>query len=792
MSTDALIYFSAHRRRIIEQIVEIIEDVKDINTELDTANEVQMSAFDAWIDLVTSDTIRLAVVGEYSNGKSSLLNALLETKILPTAIESTTAINTRIEGLHPDKGACIRLIYNQGEDQFLDFEEQTIERFGSEKIDTNLSSEDRKKRKKDIHSNKLDLIEIVVHSPHELFQNKVVLYDTPGIGSTSDLHDQITAKAIHKAHVALWLQKASQLGGTATEWNFFLERISKNFSNFITVVNKWDQVLEPPKDESLGSYEANNEAKLRIVRDKFEEIAGSAFSKDEIDVLLDDDHFITTSATWHQSDDPIQKKWSHIDELREMIVELCKAEEGEGIRTPLLNVIRRIEENLASIEEQRDNLSNDDSQQQLELKIERLKIEIKDFEQELQVKVIEAREQHTRNAEIHKNDIQHNIIDNIVQLRNIIESELTEEYVKEAVEQKQTSIGLPDSLQRRFEKTLKETSRKWNHEKSSIQQTLTQLRDGFQTDIKDMITDIQHQLGTADMSDVDFGFTPLGLNFEQIEQKQQDLEMLKKSMQDREDRVAELENKLEVKQNEQEDLQEDLDEAKRELNYLNNKIDSTPRPQPRVYQEHVPGKSGWRGRKPSTKTRYDDSAGIKWDGKVKKWEQKSKEEKEKYERLKAEGRLSKVELKRLDSERRKAQRVLDKGIAEKQRLQSVIEAQVAREIKRIYKRLHSQTIEMLDDKIHLLKEFVETSITAAFQSHLETMNAQVHEHFLNKTKEKRDDLQKVLGIREEGEEKVASYLLDLERLEGALKEAEEKANTLKDIEIPALFEKENG
>ena len=90
-------------------------------------------------------------------------------------------------------------------------------------------------------------------------------------------------------------------------------------------------------------------------REKFEDIAGSAFSKAEIDVLLNRDHFITTSAIWHQSEDTIKRKWSRIDELREMIVELCKAEEGEGIRTPLLGVIRRIEENLASIEEQRHN-----------------------------------------------------------------------------------------------------------------------------------------------------------------------------------------------------------------------------------------------------------------------------------------------------------------------------------------------------------------------------------------------------------------------------------------------------
>lgn len=790
MSTDALIHFSSHRRRIIEQIVEIIEDTKDINIELGTGNEVQMSVFDAWIDLVTSDTIRLAVVGEYSNGKSSLLNALLETKILPTALESCTAINTRIEGLHPSIGSCVRLCYNNGKEEFLEFNAKSIETYGSEKVERDLSPEQRKKRKSDIHNHKLELIEIVVHSPHELFQNKVVLYDTPGIGSTNTLHDDITAKAIHKAHVALWLQKASQLGGTATEWDFFLNRISKNFSNFITVVNWWDLVLESPKDESLGSYEANHESKLAIVRDKFEEIAGSAFSKAEIDVLLNQDHFITTSATWYQSDDPIKRKWSHIDELREMIVELCKKEEGKGILTPLQGVIRRIEENLDSISEQRHTLGNDESLRQLKNQIERLQIEIKDFEHELQTKVIESREQHTRNAEMHKNSIQHNIIDNIIQLRNIIESELTEEYVREAVEQKQKSINLPEKLQRRFDHTLLTTNQLWTTEKNNIQQTLEQLRDGFQSDIKQMVTEIQQHLGSSDISDIDFGFTPLNLNFEQIERNQQDLDIIKKDMQDREDRIIQLENHLEIKQMEQEERLEELAEKKREQDYLRQKIDSTPRPQPYIYTTTDPGTSGWGGTKPSTRTVRDDSPVVEYEIKVKKWEQEAQKQREEYERLKAEGILSKAELKSLDTERQKAHRMFEKGKSELQRLETIITSQVSREITRVYKRLYSQTIEMLDEKINLLKEFVNISISAAFQAHLDAMNTQVQEQFLNKTKEKRAALQKVQDIYDEGEDKVASYLLDLQRLEKALMKTQSKALEIRDIEIPALFEKE--
>ena len=77
------------------------------------------------------------------------------------------------------------------------------------------------------------------------------------------------------------------------------------------------------------------------------------------------------------------------------------------------------------------------------------------------------------------------------------------------------------------------------------------------------------------------------------------------------------------------------------------------------------------------------------------------------------------------------------------------------------------------------------------------MNAQVHADFLNKTKEKRDDLQKVQDIREAGAEHVADYLLNLDRLEEALNAYATKAKDLRDIDVTLrkgkqITEKENG
>jgi len=791
MSTDILSHFSKHRSQIIEDIVTIIKEVEQLNIEMGTANEDQLKDFASWIDLVTSDNIRLAVVGEYSNGKSSLLNALLETEILPTALESTTAINTRMEGLHPEHGSCIALVYNNGETKFLPFEVSSIKQFGSELIDEGLSAEERQQRKEDVNEYKYELVEIVVHSPHPLFQNKVVLYDTPGIGSTSKLHDNITARAIHKAHVALWLQKANQLGGTSTEWKFFADKISKNFSNFITVVNKWDHVLAPPKRECKGSYEANHQAKLAIVQEKFQEQAGSLFSSSDLQRLLDEDHFTTTSAIWYEDEDPIKRKWSNIDRLREMIVALCKEEEGKGMVTPLVSVMTRIEENLQSVSEQRDNILSDDSQEKREMEIQKFTLELKDFEQELQHKVFEAKEEHTRNSALHKSQIKQKVLDVLVQLRNTLELELTEEYIRRCIERKQEDIGLPPELQRRMDKDIRTTEKAWDQEKKAIQQTLGQLREGFEADIQDMVQDVKTYLAETNLETMSFEMPTLTIDFSELENSQQELEMLQQSIHEREELIADLQAKKDTIVDEHEEYLAEVEERKRETTYLRDKIDSTPRPEAHVYTEPVPGKSGWGGRPPSTRTRRDDSNVREYEQKVAEWKRQKELAEEAYKQAQVEGKLTKQQMRALDRQRDNAVTKFKRIQRELERKQELFQRSHEQAIKDTFRRLHNQSIGTLTSRIEALEQFVEEAIDLAFETHLDRMTEEVHKRFLNKSKEKKQALEQVQQILQEGQQQVELYLKKLDNLERNLQAQLQMATQLKEIEIPSLFAKED-
>jgi predicted GTPase len=60
-----------------------------------------------------SDRVQLAVLGEFSRGKSELLNALLGIELLWVANDATTAVNTFLHALSPGRDERFILIHYQ-------------------------------------------------------------------------------------------------------------------------------------------------------------------------------------------------------------------------------------------------------------------------------------------------------------------------------------------------------------------------------------------------------------------------------------------------------------------------------------------------------------------------------------------------------------------------------------------------------------------------------------------------------------------------------------------------------
>lgn len=142
-------YVLYHNIKSVQNIVAQYPAAEDIFQELTKLAE-QLS----------SRTYRVAVIGEFKRGKSSLVNCILGTEILPTDILPTTAVVNRIVYGTEQK---IEICYKDGTVKNTSVEE--LAEYATKKNEMNAAQ----------------IREIIVHYPAVFGQNSIELLDTPGL-----------------------------------------------------------------------------------------------------------------------------------------------------------------------------------------------------------------------------------------------------------------------------------------------------------------------------------------------------------------------------------------------------------------------------------------------------------------------------------------------------------------------------------------------------------------------------------------------------------------------------------
>jgi GTP-binding protein EngB required for normal cell division len=125
--------------------------------------------------------LRVAVLGQFKRGKSTLLNALLSAPVLPTGVTPVTAIPTFIKA---GPKVAARITFQDGKKPLLTSVEgeipDVLERYISEV--------------KNPH-NRLKVESVEIEARSEFLDHGIVLIDTPGVGSTF-LHNTRAAAAV--------------------------------------------------------------------------------------------------------------------------------------------------------------------------------------------------------------------------------------------------------------------------------------------------------------------------------------------------------------------------------------------------------------------------------------------------------------------------------------------------------------------------------------------------------------------------------------------------------------------
>lgn len=136
------------------------------------------------LNLVSSlnyEPLLVAIVGQFSSGKSSFLNAILEDDILPTGVVPVTAKPTYIK-YAPNK--MLKALFNDGREAYYDVSE--IGAF----VDQRFSLKDVKN--------------LTIYVPNK-FLKKVSFVDTPGLNSRSDADTLETKKVLKEASGLIWI-----------------------------------------------------------------------------------------------------------------------------------------------------------------------------------------------------------------------------------------------------------------------------------------------------------------------------------------------------------------------------------------------------------------------------------------------------------------------------------------------------------------------------------------------------------------------------------------------------------
>ena len=189
----------------------------------------------------------LVVLGQFKRGKSTFINGLLGTQLLPTAIVPLTSIVTIIS--YGDK-ECIEVHFENGEKRCVPREE--LVNYVTEK--GNPGNEKR-------------VMQVQITYPSPYLKDGVHIIDTPGVGSIFSDNTQVTYNFLPKVDAALFLLAVDPPISQAEI--DFLKDVKQYVGKIFFIQNKIDYLDEADRLESMDFSkkvieEAMGDGKVRI------------------------------------------------------------------------------------------------------------------------------------------------------------------------------------------------------------------------------------------------------------------------------------------------------------------------------------------------------------------------------------------------------------------------------------------------------------------------------------------------------------------------------------------------
>ena len=236
---------------------------KEIINQLATKHKI--STITSKLDEIKEEKIKVKVafLGEFSSGKTSLINALMKTKFLPMFDKPTTAVITEIKKGEENKFEIVK--------EGLDGEEIK-----------NVSPSELVSEIQKIEANKKIIIYL---KDTEILDDNTILIDTPGVSSINDSHSDVTYGYLPTADVAFVVVNIN-MGSMSKTLNEFIGQYPEEIKSKIYFVlthidTKSEKQIENLKKEfSTSLKDVVVDPRIILVSSK-EAIAANDLEDDE-------------------------------------------------------------------------------------------------------------------------------------------------------------------------------------------------------------------------------------------------------------------------------------------------------------------------------------------------------------------------------------------------------------------------------------------------------------------------------------------------------------------------------
>jgi GTP-binding protein EngB required for normal cell division len=222
------------KREIVARFQQLAEIADSIGM-LSLARDIRTSR----IPKIEAERFHLVVLGEFNHGKSTFVNALLGSDILPAGITPTTAaINHVVYAPSP----TAKVVLNTGESRLLDPSQlkEWVTVAGG-------------------HAAEVAFVELGY--PSDLLTNNVVLVDTPGVNDLNDQRAEVTYGYVPRADAVVFLLDAGQ-ALKESEREFLRSRVLEGSKDRLTFVLGKMDLLNAEEKTAVEVYVRDNLAKL--------------------------------------------------------------------------------------------------------------------------------------------------------------------------------------------------------------------------------------------------------------------------------------------------------------------------------------------------------------------------------------------------------------------------------------------------------------------------------------------------------------------------------------------------